>query len=156
MPACTDRASPARSRMAVSFPAAFRNFKVGTVSITVSMSLTVVSTAGQLGHPPHRFKALFHILIMGVGYSHDTGRIDLARGAVTGEDNRLGSRSHAGDSLLQCRMSDGGRSLRSNPRSIYAGYLWKRSEQLSIKGNGWLETVAGCSQGAHIRARNRD
>ena len=43
MPACTDRASPAISRIGISFPTALRNFKVGTVSITVSMSLTVVS-----------------------------------------------------------------------------------------------------------------
>jgi hypothetical protein len=41
--ACTDRASPARSLIGISFPAVFRNLKVGTVSITVSMSLTVVS-----------------------------------------------------------------------------------------------------------------
>ena len=43
MPACTDRASPARSRIGISFPAVFRNFKVGTVSINISMSLTVES-----------------------------------------------------------------------------------------------------------------
>jgi len=31
------------SRIGISFPTVFRNFKVGTISITVSMSLTVVS-----------------------------------------------------------------------------------------------------------------
>ena len=43
MPACTDRASPASSRIGISFPTVFRNFKLGAVSISVPMSLTVVS-----------------------------------------------------------------------------------------------------------------
>jgi hypothetical protein len=41
--ACTDLASPARSRIGMSFPAVFRNFNVGAVSITVSISPTVAS-----------------------------------------------------------------------------------------------------------------
>ena len=59
MAASTDRASPARSRIGISFPAVFRNFRVGTVSINVSMPDSRIYAARH--HAPHRLEALFHM-----------------------------------------------------------------------------------------------